>query len=62
MNMIILEFNQVSYDKKSLKTFGPKLLNSLAYHIKSPENIESFKSTSKHWNGEHCHSKVGNCS
>ena len=56
--MIIPEFNQVSYGKKSLRTFGPKLWNSLPYHIKSSENLESFKRTIKHWNGEHCLCKV----
>ena len=54
MNMIIPEFNQVTYGKKSLRTFGPKLWNSLSYHIKSSENLESFKRTIKHWNGERC--------
>ena len=62
MNMIIPEFNQVSYGKKSLRTFGPKLWNSLPYHIKSSENLESFKRTIKHWNGERCFCKVCNCS
>ena len=52
MNMIIPELNQVSYGKKSLRTFGPKLRNSLPYHIKSSENLESFKRTIKHCNGE----------
>ena len=62
MNMIIPEFNQVSYGKKSLSTFGPKLWNSLPYYIKSSENLESFKRTIKHWNGERCLCKVCNCS
>ena len=62
MNMIIPEFNQVSYGKKSLRTFGPKLWNSLPYHIKSSENLESFKRTIKHWNGERCLCNVCNCS
>ena len=44
MNMIIPEFNQVSYGKKSLRTFVPTLY-SLPYHIKSSENLESFKGT-----------------
>ena len=35
MKMITPEFTQVSYGKKSLRTFGPKLWNSLPYHIKS---------------------------
>ena len=33
LNLIIPEFNQVSYGKKSLRTFGPKLWNSLPHHI-----------------------------
>ena len=41
--MIIPEFNQVSYGKKSLRISGPKLWNGLRYHIKSPENLESSK-------------------
>ena len=48
MNMIIPEFNQVTYGKKSLRTFAPKLWHSLPYHIKSTENLESFKRTIKH--------------
>ena len=43
MNMAIPEFNQVSYWKKSLRTFGPKLWNSLSYNIKASKNLESFK-------------------
>ena len=54
MNMIIPVFNQVSYWKKSLKIFSPKLSNSLPYHIKSSENLESFKRPIKLWNEERC--------
>ena len=61
-NMIIPEFNRVSYEKKSLRTFGSKLGNSLPYHIKSSENLESFKRAIKDWNGERCLCKVCNCS
>ena len=59
--MIIPEYNQVSYGKKSLRTFGPKLWNNMPYHIKSCENLESFKRTIKHWNGERCVYNVCNC-
>ena len=62
MNMIIPEFNQVSYGKKSLRTFDLKLWKSLPYHMKSSENLESFKRTIKHCNGERCLCKVCNCS
>ena len=41
--------NQISYGKKSLRIFGPKLWNSLSYHIKSSENLESFKRIIKDW-------------
>ena len=61
MNMNILEFNQVTYEKKSLRTFGTKLWNSLPYHIKSSENLEFFKRTIKYWNGERCLCEVCNC-
>ena len=60
--MIIPEFNQVSYGKKSLRTFIPKLWKGLPYHTKSSENLEFFKRTIKHWNGERCLCKVCNCS
>ena len=48
--MIIPEFNQVSYGKKSLRTLGPKFWNSLSYHIKSSEILDPLKRTIKHWN------------
>ena len=48
MNMITLEFNHVSYGKKSLRTFGLKLWNSQPYPFKSSENLESFKTTITH--------------
>ena len=37
INLIIPEFNQNSYDKKSLRTFDLNLRNSLLYHIKLSE-------------------------
>ena len=50
--MIIPESNQISYGKKSLRIYGPKLWNSVPYHIKSSENLEYFKRTIKYWNGQ----------
>ena len=43
MNMIIPEFNQVSYGKNSLRVCGPKLWNSLPYRTRSFENPETSK-------------------
>ena len=54
INMIIPSVARFLIGKKSLRTFGPKLWNSLPYHIKYSENLESFKRTIKHWNGERC--------
>ena len=62
MNMIIPEFNQGSFGKKSLRTFDLKLWKSLPYHMKSSENPESFKRIIKHCNGERCLCKLCNCS
>ena len=58
MNIVIPEFNQVSYLKKSLRISGPKLLNCLPYYNKSSENLESFKRATKNWNGKSCVCKV----
>ena len=52
--------NQVTFGSKSLRVFGPKVWNSLPYHIKSSENLESFKTIIKHWNGTRCTCKVCN--
>ena len=35
--------NQVSFGNKSIRSFGPKIWNSLPPHIKSCENLETFK-------------------
>ena len=60
INLNILVHNQVTFGSKSLRVFGPKVWNSLPYHIKSSENLESFKMIIKHWNGTRCHCKVCN--
>ena len=58
LNLNIPVHNQVTSGSKSLRVFGPKVSNSLPYHIKSSENLESFKMVIKHWNGKR--SKVCN--
>ena len=35
--------NQVSFGNNSIRSFGPKIWNSLPPHIKSCENLETFK-------------------
>ena len=47
LNLNTSNYNQVTFGKKSLRTFGPKIWNILSYHIKSLENLESFKTVIK---------------
>ena len=51
LNLDIPAVNQVIYGTKSLRSFGPKIWNSLPHHIKSAENLEAFKKFINSWNG-----------
>ena len=52
LNLDIPSYNQVTFGRKALTFFGPKTWNSLLYHIKSAENLASFKTMVKFWNGK----------
>ena len=43
LNLDVSTINQVSFGGKSLRYYGPKIWNSLSFHIKSSENLEAFK-------------------
>ena len=43
LNLDIPKINQVSFGNKSIRSFEPKNWNSLPPHIKSFENLETFK-------------------
>ena len=43
LNLDIPKVNQVSFGNKSIRSFGPKIWNSLPPHVKSCENLETFK-------------------
>ena len=43
LNLDIPSYNQVSFSREALTFFGTKTWNSLPYHIKSAENLASFK-------------------
>ena len=45
LNLDIPSYNQVTFGRKALIFFGPKTWNSPPYHIKSAENLASFKTT-----------------
>ena len=52
LNLDIPSYNHVTFGRKALTFFGPKTWNSLLYHIKSAENLASFKTVIKFWNGK----------
>ena len=54
LNSNIPNYNQVTFGKKSLRIFGPKIWNSLPYHIKSSKNLETFQTVIKNWDGVNC--------
>ena len=58
INLEIPRVNQASFGTKSLRFYGPKIWNSLPYHIKSAENLLCFKNLIKSWNGSFCSCKV----
>ena len=52
LNLETPEWNQVTFGAKSL--FGPKVCNSLLFHVKTSENLIQFKSLMKNSNGNSC--------
>ena len=54
LNLNIPNYNQVTFGKKGLRIFGPKIWNSLPYHIKFSKNLETFKTVIKNWDGVNC--------
>ena len=51
LNLSVPKVNQVSYGEKSLRCYGPKIWNSLPIHLKSCENLNTFKDIIKNWIG-----------
>ena len=54
LNLQIRKINPARFGPKSLRDFGPKIWNTLPYHIKTSENADIFKKTIKNWNGVEC--------
>ena len=54
LNLETPKQNQVTFGAKSLKVYGPKVWNSLPFHIKTSENLIQFKNLIKNWNGNSC--------
>ena len=58
LNLEIPKSNQVRFGTKSLRYLDPKDWNSLPYHIKSSENLTSFKTLIRNWIATVCSSKI----
>ena len=58
MNLEIPKVRQVTYGEKSLAFYRSKIWNSLPYHIKSAENLETFRTLIKNWDGVSCNCLV----
>ena len=54
LNLETPEWNQVTIGTNILKVYGPKVWNSLPFHIKTSENLIQFKSLIKNWNDNSC--------
>ena len=54
LNLDIPKWNQKYFGYKSLKVLGPKVWNNLPYHVKSSDDLDTFKNLLKHWYGNLC--------
>ena len=43
LNLEVTIINQVTFRVKSIRYLGPKIWNSLPFHIKSSESLKTFK-------------------
>ena len=51
---VINTSNHRTFGYKSLKVLGPKIWNNLPYHVKSSDNLDTFKNLLKNWDGNLC--------
>ena len=49
LNLEVPIINQVTFGAKSIRYLGPKIWNSLPFHIKSIESLTTFKGIIKIW-------------
>ena len=54
LNLSVPKVNQVSYGEKSLRYHGSTIWNSLPFHVKTSENLKTFKDIVKNWNFSTC--------
>ena len=54
LNLEVPIINQVTFGAKSIRNLGPKIWNSLPFHIKSSESVTTFKGVLKNWDTVSC--------
>ena len=50
--------NQATFGTRSLRSYGPKIWNALPCHIKTSDDLKSFKSIIKCWDENQCTCRV----
>ena len=58
LNLEIPKVNQVIFGNKRIRSFGPKIWNSLPPYIKSFENLETLKRVIRNWHDITCNCRV----
>ena len=53
LNLEISKLNQATFGTKRLRSYGQQIWNALPYHIKTSDNLNSFKSIIKFRDGTH---------
>ena len=54
LNLYISKWNQRTFAYKSLEELGHKIWNNLPYHVKSSDNLDTFKNLLKNWDENLC--------
>ena len=54
LNLDIPKWNQKTFGYKSLNLLGPNIWKNLPYHVKSSENVDTFKNLLQNWDGNSC--------
>ena len=54
LNLEVSIINQVAFGAKTIRYLGPKIWDSLPFHIKSSESLTTFKRIIKNWDTVSC--------
>ena len=49
LNLEVPIKNQLTFEAKNIRYLGPKIWDSLPFHIKSSESLRTFKRIGKNW-------------